>query len=177
MPPVSKVQKLSQDDKAWLDAELISRGFSGYDELEAICRERGIDISSSALHRYGKSFNERLDAVKMITEQAKAVVDSAPDDEGAVNEALMRLVQEKLFNLVIDAEIDTSKLDLAKVAKAIADLGRASVSQKRLAAEAREQARQELLKEQEKRLEEQRGSDGMSEQLEDRIRGILLGKA
>lgn len=143
MPPVSKVQRLSQEDKAWLDAELIQRGFSGYDELEAICRERGIDIASSSLHRYGQTFRDRLDAVKMITEQAKAVVDSAPDDEGAVNEALMRLVQEKLFNLVIDAEIDTKKLDLAKVAKAIADLGRASVSQKRMAAEARKQALEE----------------------------------
>ncbi|MBI8730811.1 small terminase subunit, partial [Pseudomonas aeruginosa] len=39
------------------------------------------------------------------------------------------------------------------------------------------EAREKLLQEQEQRLEEQRGSDGMSEQLENRIRGILLGKA
>ena len=53
MPQVSKIRRLNADDKEWLDRELISRGFSGYSELEAICRDRGIDISSSALHRYG----------------------------------------------------------------------------------------------------------------------------
>lgn len=140
MPQVSKVQRLNAEDKQWLDSELTRRGFSGYDELEELCRERGIDISSSSLHRYGQSFRDRVDAVKMITEQAKAVVESAPDDEGAVNEALMRLVQEKLFTFVIEAELGTDKMDLGKVARAIADLGRASVSQKRLAAEARQQA-------------------------------------
>lgn len=143
MPPVSKVQRLNAEDKEWLDRELIQRGFSGYDALEDICRERGIDISSSSLHRYGSDFRSRLDSVKMITEQARAVVAEAPDDEGAINEALMRLVQEKLFTLVMDAELDASNMKLSSVAKAIADLGRASVSQKRLAADARKQALEE----------------------------------
>lgn len=173
MPQVSKVQRLNADDKQWLDQQLIQRGFSGYAELETLCLEKGIDISSSSLHRYGATFRERLDAVKMITEQARAVVNEAPDDEGAVNEALMRLVQEKLFSVVVDAELDTKGLKLDKIAKAIADLGRASVTQKRLAAEARKQ----MLVEQEQRLDELRGSDGMSEELENRIRQILIGKA
>lgn len=173
MPQVSKVQRLNSDDKEWLDHELISRGFAGYSELEALCQQRGIDISSSSLHRYGSSFKERLEQVKLITEQARAVVAEAPDDEGAINEALMRLVQEKLFSLVVESEFDTDNMKLDKVARAIADLGRASVSQKRLAAE----ARKEMLREQEQRLEDMRGSDGMSEELETRIRHILLGKA
>ncbi len=138
MPQVSKIRRLNTDDKEWLDRELISRGFSGYSELEAICRDRGIDISSSALHRYGSDFSERLDRLKMVTEQARAIVAEAPDDEGAINEALMRLVQEKLMGVVM--EIEMAPGDIGKIAKAIADLGRASVSQKRLAAEVRKQA-------------------------------------
>lgn len=173
MPQVSKVQRLNADDKQWLDAELTRRGFAGYDQLEALCRERGIDISSSSLHRYGQGFRDRLDAVKMITEQAKAVVDSAPDEEGAINEALMRLVQEKLFNLVMEAEIKTDQIDIAKIAKAIADLGRASVSQKRLAAEAREQARQELLEEQRKALESMPNKGGVTAETKMAIRAAL----
>lgn len=170
MPQVSKIRRLNADDKEWLDRELISRGFSGYSELEAICRDRGIDISSSALHRYGSDFSERLDRLKMVTEQARAIVAEAPDDEGAINEALMRLVQEKLMGVVM--EIEMAPGDIGKIAKAIADLGRASVSQKRLAAE----VRQQVLNEQQERLEEMRGSDGMSEDLEGRIKHILLGK-
>lgn len=141
MPRVSKVQTLNEGDKDWLNQELVKRGFSGYEELEALCKDRGIDISSSSLHRYGKSFQDRLDAVRLVTEQARAVVDSAPDEEGAVNEALMRLIQEKLFTVVMEAELDPG--DISKVTKAIADLGRASVSQKRLAAEVRKQALEE----------------------------------
>ncbi|MEO1902620.1 MAG: DUF3486 family protein [Alcanivorax sp.] len=170
MPQVSKIRRLNADDKEWLDRELISRGFSGYSELETICRDRGIDISSSALHRYGSDFSERLDRLKMVTEQARAIVAEAPDDEGAINEALMRLVQEKLMGVVM--EIEMAPGDIGKIAKAIADLGRASVSQKRLAAE----VRQQVLNEQQERLEEMRGSDGMSEDLEGRIKHILLGK-
>ena len=174
MPRVSKVQKLNEEDREWLNKSLVERGFSGYEELEQMCRERGIDISSSALHRHGKSFQERLEAVRLVTEQARAVVDHAPDEEGAVNEALMRMIQERLFTVVMEAEMNPG--DISKVTKAIADLGRASVRQKRLAAEVRKEAREELIKEQEERLEDLRGSDGMSEELESRIKGILMGK-
>lgn len=138
MPQVSKAQRLNAEDKQWLDQQLVQRGFSGYTELEALCKDRGIDISSSSLHRYGSTFKDRLDSVKLVTEQARAVVAEAPDDEGAINEALMRLVQEKLFGVVMEVEMAPG--DIGKIAKAIADLGRASVSQKRLAAEVRKQA-------------------------------------
>ncbi|MGO9606278.1 MAG: hypothetical protein ACLQAT_23300 [Candidatus Binataceae bacterium] len=33
--------------------------------------------------------------------QAKAIIEAAPDDEGAMHEALMRLVQQKLFNVLV----------------------------------------------------------------------------
>ena len=141
MPQVSAIKTLGADDKAWLDAELIRRGFSGYKVIEELCAERGLEVSKSALQRYGKPFQERLDAVKMITEQARAVVDSAPDEDGAVNEALMRLIQEKLFTVVVEAELSTG--DISKVTKAIADLGRASVTQKKMAAEVRKKALEE----------------------------------
>ncbi|MCS5516196.1 DUF3486 family protein [Pseudomonas qingdaonensis] len=85
---------------------------------------RGYSIGKSALHRYGSEFEDKLAALKMSSEQAKAVVQAAPDDEGAVNEALMRLVQEHLFKLLMAAD---GKIDLPKVAKAVAELGRASV--------------------------------------------------
>lgn len=138
MSQVSAVQTLNADDKAWLDAELIARGFSGYKALEELCAERGLALSKSAIQRYGKPFKERLEAVKLITEQARAVVESSPDEDGAVNEALMRLIQEKLFNVVVEAELSTG--DISKITKAIAELGRASVTQKKMAAEVRKQA-------------------------------------
>lgn len=174
MPPRSKIHQLPQEVKDWLDSTLAENNFSGYEQLSDELSTRGYDISKSAVHRYGQDFESRLSALKMASEQARAVVQAAPDEEGAVNEALMRLVQEHLFKLLV--ETSSENMDLPKVAKAVAELGRASVTQKKFAIE--ERARKKLLDEQEQRLDEElRGADGMSEQLENRIRNILLGKA
>ncbi len=58
-------------------------------------------------------------------------------DDGAVNDALVRLTQEKLFTVLVDLEVDPADVDIAKLAKAVAELGKASVAQKRWMAEAR----------------------------------------
>lgn len=137
MPPRSKVATLPAEVKAWLDQALAENNFSDYEALSDELTERGFSISKSALHRYGQDFEERLSALKMASEQARAVVAAAPDEEGAVNEALMRLVQEHLFKLLMS---EGGQFDLPKVAKAVAELGRASVVQKKWQAEVRTKA-------------------------------------
>lgn len=138
MPSPSSVEKLPFAIKDWLDRTLVENNFSGYKLLEEELRERGFQISKSAIHRYGQDFEKRLQNLKMASEQAKAIVAAAPDDEGSVNEALMRLVQEKIFAVLVDFEPDPEKpLNLGSLAKAVAELGRASVTQKKYAAEVR----------------------------------------
>ena len=177
MPPRSKIAALPPEVKAWLDSALVEGNFSDYEALASELGAKGYDISKSAIHRYGQTFEDKLAALKMASQQAKAVVEAAPDNEGAVNEALMRLVQEKIFQLLMAQE---GQIDLPKVAKAVAELGKATVVQKKFRREEQErierEARAQLLAEQEQKLEELRGSDGMSEQMESRIRRILLGK-
>ncbi len=137
MPPRSKVSGLPAEVKNWLDQSLVENNFSGYESLSAELAARGYSIGKSALHSYGQNFEERLSALKVASEQARAVVAAAPDEEGAVNEALMRLVQEHLFKLLMS---DGNQIDLPKVAKAVAELGRASVVQKKWQAEVRSKA-------------------------------------
>ncbi|MDH1105662.1 DUF3486 family protein [Pseudomonas otitidis] len=137
MPPRSKVAALPAEVKSWLDQVLVENNFSGYEALSAELAERGYSIGKSALHAYGQTFEDRLSRLRMASEQAKAVVTAAPDEEGAVNEALMRLVQEHLFNLLMT---EGGKVDLPKVAKAVAELGRASVVQKKWLAEVKARA-------------------------------------
>ena len=132
----SKISKLPKEVKDWLDRALSENGFGDYELLAAELKERGFDISKSAIHRYGQDFESRLGALRMATEQAKAIVQASPDDEGSVSEALMRLVQEKLFQTLIECEPGPDKnIDLAKVSKAVAELTRATVSQKKWQAE------------------------------------------
>ena len=132
MPPRSKVAALPAEVKAWLDRALVEGNFSEYEALAGELEAQGYAISKSALHRYGQEFEGRLAALKLASEQAKAMVAEAPDEEGAVNDALMRLVQEHLYKLLMSKD---GKFDITKVARAVADLGRASVVQKKWQAE------------------------------------------
>lgn len=138
----SAVLTLPPEVKEWLDQALIKEGFGNYQLLADALKERGYEISKSAVHRYGQQFEEKLAALKVATEQAKAIVTSAPDDENAMTEALMRLVQEKLFVILNNlGDVDPAKVNVSSLAKSIAELARASVAQKKWAEEVRQQER------------------------------------
>ena len=117
--------------KEWLDAELIRRGFGDYVQLAADLKARGADVSKSALQRYGSPFEKRMAQLKMATEQARAMVDAAPDDEDALGSGVVRLAQEKIFKILMELDISPDDVDVNKLFKAAADIGKASVAQKK----------------------------------------------
>lgn len=146
MPPRSKVEQLPAEIKQWLDASLVAGGFAGYDLLEDEINRRLVEagaqfkIGKSSIHRYGAAFEDRLKSLKMVSEQAKAVISGSQDDEDAVSQALIRMTQEKLFNVVMEMQVDPDSLNLAKLTRAIADLSRASITNKKFAAEVKSRA-------------------------------------
>lgn len=135
MPPRSSIAALPKQVKEWLDTALVEGDFSGYKILEAELQKLGYQISKSAIHRYGQEFEERLSALRLVTEQARAVVTAAPDDEDAVNQALVRIVQEKLFSVVMEMEVDPAKVNLSGLTRSIAELSRSSIQVKKYAAD------------------------------------------
>lgn len=178
MAPRSKVEQLPAEIKQWLDSRLVSGGFAGYELLETEINARleqagaAFKIGKSSIHRYGSEFEDRLKSLKLVTEQAKAVVTGSADDEDAVSQALIRLTQEKLFNVVLNAQVDPEKMDLAKMTRAIADLSRASISNKKFAAEVK--ARATAAAEEVGKVVKQAG---LSAETADQIRRQILGIA
>ena len=144
MPQRSKVDLLPDGVREELEKRLLKGGFSGYRELSAWLTDQGFEISKSSLHSWGQNFEDRLGALRRVTQQARAIVAENPDDDGAVNDALIRLVQEKAYGALMDMEIDPDAIDLPKLMRVIADLSRASVSQKRLMAEVRKRDTEKL---------------------------------
>jgi len=134
MPPRSKIKQLPAAVKDWLDRSLIEGNFSGYEQLEAELKARGFDIGKSAIHRYGQEFEDKLAAIRIATEQARAITDAIPDDAGAMNDALIRLVQQKAFDTLVKMEEGASIKDIGLM---VARLSNASVKQKKWQAEAR----------------------------------------
>lgn len=172
MPPRSKVEQLPPEIKAWLDQALVQSNFSQYELLSAELKKRGCEISKTGLHRYGQDFEERLKTLRMVTEQARAVVQASPDEDGAVNDALVRLTQEKMFGILMEINVDPDSVDLAKLARAVAELGKASVAQKRWQMEARKSALAEAAKEAGIAAKSVGLTDDAVEQIKRRILGI-----
>lgn len=141
MPVRSKVGLLPDEVRRALEQRLIANCFSDYDALSAWLGEQGFEISKSSLHRFGSTFEERCAALNIATQQAKAIVEASPDDEGAMAEALMRLMQEKIFSALLSLEVDPSKINLGSLAKALAPIARASIAQKQYASQVRERVR------------------------------------
>jgi len=137
MPSRSKIITLPDEVLAELNQKLLAGKFCDYSALAEWLQGKGFDISRSSLHRYGQNFEERLAAIAMATEQARAVADATPDSENNMNEALIRLVQTKAFEALIEAK---NAYNLPKMGVMIAKLSKASVDQKKWMADTRKKA-------------------------------------
>jgi len=173
MPARSKITKLPDAIKRELDKRLITGSFSGYRDLSAWLQEQGFDISRSAINRYGQGFEDRLAAIKIASEQARAVSEAVGDNEGAMNDALISLVQEKAFDVLINLQTEDPEAFakiFPKMGIMVAQLSKASVDQKKWMAEARSKAKdtaEEVVKTVQK--------SGMSEKTAEEIRKKILG--
>jgi hypothetical protein len=148
MPKKSSVSALPAEVKAWLDKALVEGNFSGYEALAKLVGERGYSISKSSLHRYGKEFEDTMAAAKIATEQAKAIAEACPDEAGTMNDALIRLVQQKSFEVLMKIQAEPGKMTLTSLGKMISGLAQSSVSVKKWMSEvkAKTQAAAETVK-------------------------------
>lgn len=128
MPVRSKAAFLPEDIRRELDRRLVSGAFSGYAALAGWLTDRGYPISHAAVHRYGSRLERKIETMRLSTEYAKAIVTGAPDAEGAVSEATLRMAQERLFTLLSEAGEDASLKDVASACRAVADMARAGTS-------------------------------------------------
>lgn len=170
MPPRSKVLALPAEVKFWLDAALLENNFSGYDALAAELKARGYELGKSSLHRYGQEFEDRVKTLKVATEQARAIAEELPDDEGALNDAILRLTQQHLFKVLMEMQVDPKKVNLGSLTKSIADLAKASVTQKQ-----HQLAVRDKVKATAEDVVKVARSNGLSDEAADEIRRKILG--
>lgn len=179
MPRKSKVFSLPPDLREALNAQLVAGGFQNYEGLakwlnaELNERQLRLSISAMSVNRYGRKFDQKLARLKLATDKAKALVEGAADPEGAMNDALVRMIQMENFDLLDKLDElpcdETDRADiLAKMNLAIARMVRASVAGKKWAFQARDLLRIEA----EKLAEEGYDEDTLNE-LKRRVEIIL----
>ena len=178
MPPhKGKIKRLPPELRAEFDRRLVEGAFSDYRGLARWLHGHGYYISHTALARYGRALDRKLEALKLATEQARAVVEAAGAADDTINEGLMRLVQGDLFRVLVELkEVDPEKIDVNALARNVASICRASVQMRRAAEEMRLGIGRRVLAAERKVVAAARkGSHGgLSAAAEKRIRAALL---
>lgn len=158
MPIRSSISRLPKEIREAFEKKLIGGGFCDYEGLASWLTEQGFEISRSAVHRYGQEFESKLSAIKLATEQARAITEAVGDEEGVMGDALTRLCQEKAFKVLVEMQDpDPEKADISKMGIMIARLNRAAVTQKKWMAEARQKAQKAV-----ENIEEKTKAKGLS---------------
>ncbi|WP_282265949.1 phage protein Gp27 family protein [Stenotrophomonas sp. PS02298] len=166
------VEKLLRDDRMTLDEKIsdLQANFPG---------EPAAEISRSALHRYEQGFAEMTARMRDIDRASQALVGEFGDSLG---EKASTLLTNAVVTLVTDVamrhqasekevDVDTAR-KLARAAKDAIDTKRIDVNvRKAIAAEARER----LLRDQEKALDKVVKSGGLSAEAAADIRASILG--
>ena len=132
-----KVDRLPQEVRQEINDRLVE-GYT-YDDIAEAVRGLGHSVSRSGIHRYGRQYLAKLERVKMVNDQAKAIVSevgSGLDMEEATSKLITQMVMEMLMKM---DELPETK-NITGVLSAFAKLQSSSVLRERLKKEIRTRA-------------------------------------
>jgi hypothetical protein len=173
-----KMRRMPKDLKAQLDALIADGRFHSSQELAKWLADNGFEISARTINRYGQSFERRLDAVRMATEQARIVCEQFKDDDAQMQTALLRLVQTQLFQVLAVANgrgswkrrgATIAPVNIGALARCVSGLAKTETEHRKWAERMRAGVAAV-----EKKVEEAR-TKGLSKDAADQIRAVLLG--
>jgi hypothetical protein len=137
------------------NARLVAGGFADYSGLTEWLNERleaeglAVRVTRSSVYRFGKEFQDDFEAdmaeSRKLYNVAKASLADNEDPEGVVREATIRTLQTRLLRLSValrEAEEAGDDPHLmaettSKIARAVADLGRADIASQKYKTEVR----------------------------------------
>ena len=138
MPARSKIQTLPEDVRHELDRRLIANGFGGHEDLAEWLAGQGFEISKSSVQRYSSVHEMRIEQLRQATQSAESLVEASGDDKGALADASLRLVQQRMYDVMIASE-DEDIRSLSTAARALADTARAGTQVRQERRKLREQ--------------------------------------
>lgn len=154
MPPVGKIAKLPPDIRAWLHGTFVERAFGDIEgiteELNALMKDAGVAISigKSAVGAESQRVKRAQESVRMATEAARLIAETAADPGDNRSAAAMAIVQAEMFDVLLQVreseEITDPTARLAvmnEAALGLSRLSRARVSQAKWADELDQRAK------------------------------------
>lgn len=181
MPKRSKVETLLPETvKAELTEKLVSNGFSDYLGLTTWLNAQGFEISRAAVHRFGqdlqaqyKEVGEQLRQSRELAELMMAQIGNTPNSQQS--QVLIEILRNMILKVLVKFQADElpdSKVirDLSLSIKTLADSSKVTEA---LIATAKQEARMEA----QQQVSAAAKSLGISPEVEQSIRDILIGKA
>lgn len=106
----------------------MATGFGQHQQHAEWLAEQGHpDISRAAVQRHSAALARRVENIDAATRKATAFIDATNDDHGALAEASLRLIQDKILELMMAGET-LSPRDASLAANALAKAARASTA-------------------------------------------------
>lgn len=131
-----KIEKLPAELKRDVEERLLSG--ETYEEVAGYLKEQGEDIHYSSVGRYGRKFLKRFESVRIAKEFAKLLAeDNADRPTTELHEVNNLLASQLIMEALVDDEMDAEERN--KMAKSIATLQRAQVSNEKLKLESRKE--------------------------------------
>ena len=178
------INRLPKELKDELDRRIRESDFQSYGDLRNWLRRNGYLISEGAIFHYKHRFERKLEAVRLATEQAKAVCEQFDGDDISMQEALMRLVQTEMFNLLTsvndkklratsdDARYRNSAPSSIALARTVASIAKASIAHQQWAQRMKQRVAERVEAAAEK--VDAAKHDGLSEDAAEKIRSALM---
>ena len=130
MPVRKLIDHLPKALREELDARIVAGAFCDYAALSRWLSEHGHEISRSSIQRHGSDLERRIEGLRIATEQAEALVAASPDDKSAMADGALRLVQKRMFEMMMASE-EGDMTALARAARALSETSRASLALRR----------------------------------------------
>ena len=180
LPPKTwKIKRMPRDLKEQLDKFLGEGEMHTSLQLCKWLRDNGFEISHRCIDDYRHKFERQLDSIRLATEQARIVCEQFKGDDAQMQAALMRLVQTRLFEiLVVAKEKETSRkkrtsptvaaVNVAALARCVSGLVKAETEHQKWAEHMRAGVTAAAQKVEEARTK------GLSKDAADQIKAVLM---
>lgn len=152
MPPVRKIDKLPREVRDELDARASAAGWGNIQGLADWLLAEGYQVSKSAVGVHVKELREQFEAamadVRMTAELARLMAREDPDQQAVIADASTRIVQDSLLRAALQLRqdgMDPAEMAplLSQIARAVADVSRVTIAQRRHSDAVRKQAEAE----------------------------------
>lgn len=127
----SKIDKLPEEIVKAVNELLVTPGVT-YKDVVGWLKQKGHEVSKSSVGRYSQQFLSRLEKLRAVKDQAKAIIEADPDAPAtemheAANQLAVQLIMEKLMGIP-----DLEGAKITEIFKALALLERSAVSREKL---------------------------------------------